>query len=225
MIMLKTHPAKLSYLEVGASRSDADLTVIWMHGLGADGYDFQDVALALSRAAAPLRWRFVLPHANELPVTISMGVKMPAWYDITSLSQPREVDWKTVENSQTMLEELIEGESASKLVLAGFSQGAAMALHLGLQHQENLAGIIALSGYLLEDAAHPAPTCRSKIPIRILHGEDDDVVPCSAATTAVGALAKSGYEPSLTTYPGLTHSVNEKEAQAVLQWLVERSAS
>lgn len=223
--MLEDNPATLRYLEVGAPRSDAELTVIWMHGLGADGSDFHDVALALSRAAAPLRWRFVLPHAKELAVTINMGVRMPAWYDITSLSQPREVDWETVEDSQALLEKLIADESTGKLVLAGFSQGAAMALHLGLRHQEKLAGIIALSGYLLEDAAHPTPSCRSKIPIRILHGEQDDVVPCSAAATAGSALEQSGYKPTLTTYPGLAHSVNEQEVQAVLDWLMERFAS
>lgn len=224
VVMSPVHnPTQLPYLEVGASRAEAELTVIWMHGLGADGYDFQDVTQALSRVAAPQRWRFVLPHAKELPITISTGLQMPAWYDIISLSQPREVDWSTVAQSQAMIEELISAEPASRLVLAGFSQGAAMALHVGLQHQTHLAGILVLSGYLLENAEHPVAPCNSSVPIRILHGQEDDVVPPSAAAAAATALQGVGYNLEITTYEGLGHSVNEQEIQAVLAWLQERA--
>lgn len=217
------NPNQLRYLEVGASRSDADLTVIWMHGLGADGYDFQEVAQTLARAAAPLRWRFLLPHAKELPVTISMGLQMPAWYDITSLSQPRKVDWSTVAKSQAMIEEMISSEPAENLVLAGFSQGAAMALHVGLQHQARLAGILVLSGYLLESEEHPVAPCKCSLPIQILHGRADDVVPSSAADATAATLQGAGYHPEITTYEGLAHSVNEEEVQAVFTWLQDRA--
>ena len=147
----------LSCLEIGAANEDADLCVIMMHGLGADGHDFADVAAAICKAALPERWRFVLPHAPVQPVTINMGMRMPAWYDILDMSHPRDVNWDLVVESQTGIEALIEQEPAPKLVLAGFSQGAAMALHVGLRRATPIAGILMMSGYLLESDAHPCP--------------------------------------------------------------------
>ena len=207
-------------LEIGASREDAELSVILMHGLGADGHDFADVAAMLCEAARPKRWRFVLPHADSIPVTINMGMTMPAWYDILNLSHPRAVNWETVAASQTRIEGLMASETASPLVLAGFSQGAAMALHLGLRNPNRVAGILMMSGYLLEDDDHPVPQPAGDLPIRILHGTDDEVVPISAAEEATKALETSGYAPKFSHYDGLGHSVCDQEVRDVFEWLM-----
>lgn len=212
-------PSALQCLEIGADNADADLCVILMHGLGADGHDFEDVARMLCQAALPSRWRFVLPHAPSIPVTINMGAEMPAWYDILDLSHPRDVDWKTVAVSQQQIESLIAAETASKIVLAGFSQGAAMALHLGLRHQSKIAGVLAMSGYLLESEDHPVPPCEGPLPISILHGNADDVVPIRAAEEALHSLEAAGYTPTFKSYVALGHSVAQEEVRDVFEWL------
>lgn len=211
----------LPHIEIGASKEEAELCVILMHGLGADGHDFEDVAKMLCEAALPKRWRFVLPHAPSIPVTINMGTTMPAWYDIISLSHPRGVNWDTVETSQQQIESLIAAEPAKKIILAGFSQGAAMALQVGLRHQTQITGVLMMSGYLLESEEQPVPASTGVLPIGILHGTADDVVPLEAARTAVESLEATGYAPSFKSYPGLGHSVNEEEVQDVMDWLME----
>ena len=123
----------LPCLEIGAARDDAEMVVLLMHGLGADANDFGDMAQALCQAAEPRKWRFVLPNAPSIPVTINGGMRMPAWYDLLDLSHPRAVNWDTVNDSAMVIEALLLEETASTVVLAGFSQGAAMALHVGLR--------------------------------------------------------------------------------------------
>lgn len=195
------------------------MTVILMHGLGADGHDFADVAEAISRAALPRKWRFVLPHAPHQKVTINMGMMMPAWYDILDLSQPRSVNWDTVDEGARSIEALVAREKAGKIVLAGFSQGAAMALHVGLRHQDAIAGILMMSGYLLMGETHPCPKKTGDFPIGIFHGSADPVVAVDAAKQAVSALEENGYTPTLKIYPGLEHSVAEEEVRDVFAWL------
>lgn len=212
----------LPYLQIGASCEDAELTVLLLHGLGADGHDFADVAEMLCAAALPRRWRFVLPHAEAIPVTINMGMTMPAWYDILALSHPRTVDWDTVAKSEEQIESLLAKECAPKIFLAGFSQGGAMALRVGLKKQDSLAGILALSGYLLEDDAHPIPQPIGSPAIALYHGEEDEVIPCQAAHTTLSLLKKNLYSPSLKTYPGLGHSVSQEEIQDLFNWLSEQ---
>ncbi len=209
----------LPVLEVGAPREEAELSVILMHGLGADGHDFADVAEMLCRAAEPRRWRFVLPHSRSRPVTINLGMVMPAWYDILDLSQPREVNWETVGESTREIEALIARESADRIVLAGFSQGAAMALHVGLRHQDSIAGILMMSGYLLVNDAHPCPEKTGDFPIGIFHGSEDPVVPVEAARQTVPVLEKRGFSPTLKVYDGLEHSVSQEEVRDVFHWL------
>lgn len=209
----------LPYLEIGATSEDAELCVILLHGLGADGHDFEDVAAMLCKAAMPRRWRFILPHAPEQPVTINMGILMPAWYDIIDLSHPREVNWDTVASSQRQIEAMMEGEPAAKVILAGFSQGGAMALQVGLRHQGKLAGIAAMSGYLLESDKHPVPANEANLPIGIFHGTDDEVVPYSAAEVTRDALKSAGYDPTFKSYAGLGHSVSELEIRDLFEWL------
>lgn len=222
----KPHPSttpEFAYLEIGASLQEADLSVLLMHGLGADGHDFADVADALCQAASPRRWRFILPHAPEQPVTINLGAVMPAWYDILDLDHPRDVNWETVSASQRGIEAILQREQANNIVLAGFSQGAAMALHVGLRHQHAISGILMMSGYLLESAAHPPPTPAPgiKLPIALFHGDSDPVVPLQAATSALHSLHQLGFAPSLKQYLGLGHGVSEEEIRDVFDWLVE----
>lgn len=220
-MMATEESATLPYLEFGATKEDAELCVILMHGLGADGHDFADVAAMLCQAALPKRWRFVLPHAPSIPVTINMGMEMPAWYDIISLTHPRDVNWDTVAVSQKKIEALIAAEPAEKIILAGFSQGAAMALQVGLRHQEKITGILMMSGYLMESAEHPAPPSQGDLPIGILHGTGDEVVAIEAAQTAKKSLEAAGYSPSFKSYAGLGHSVSEEEIRDVLEWLAK----
>ena len=217
--MSEASSPSLPFIEVGASREDADLCVILMHGLGADGHDFEEVAKMLCDAAAPRRWRLVLPHAPVMRVTVNMGMSMPAWYDILDLSLTREVDWETVGKSQKHIESIIENEPASKIILAGFSQGAAMALHVGLRHQDRISGILAMSGYLLQSAEHPVPPSEGQIPIRILHGNADEVVPIKAADLALHSLRQAGYSPDFKSYIALGHSVSQEEIRDVFEWL------
>lgn len=197
------------------------MSVILMHGLGADAHDFEDVAEAISRAAEPRKWRFVLPYAPTQAVTINGGFQMPAWYDILDMGQPRAVNWDTVETSARAIEALIARESAAgKIMLAGFSQGAAMALHVGLRHQDSIAAVLLMSGYLLESDEHPCPKKPSAadFPIGMFHGSDDPVVPADAARRAVETLEQNGYTPSLKVYDGLEHSVFEDELRDVFAW-------
>lgn len=208
----------LPCLEIGAARDEAELSVILMHGLGADGHDFADVADALAAAAEPRKWRFVLPHAPTIAVTINMGTEMPAWYDILDMAQRRKVDWKTVATSQENIEVLLARETG-RVALAGFSQGAAMALHVGLRHQAEVAGVLMMSGYLLESDDQPCPEKFGDLPIGIFHGSDDPVVPFEAAEETLACLEAAGHAPSLKRYEGLDHSVAEQELRDVFAWL------
>ncbi|GHC44949.1 alpha/beta hydrolase [Roseibacillus persicicus] len=216
-------PSALPFLEFGADRDTAEVTVLMLHGLGADGHDFADVAHMICEAARPQAWRFVLPHAETIPVTINMGMTMPAWYDILALSHPRAVDWETVTKSEQQIEELLRQEKAGKVFLAGFSQGAAMALQVGLKNQNSIAGILALSGYLLEDDSHPVPSPARDIPVGLFHGDDDEVVPLQAAQESFASLKANRYSPSLKIYPHLGHSVNQAEVQDLFEWLIQHS--
>jgi len=216
--MDKTLPA----IELGASREDAELTVILMHGLGADGHDFADVGEAYAVAAEPRKWRFVLPHAPAIPVTINQGMVMPAWYDILDMIQPREVDWGTVAASRASVESLLAAELAPKVVLAGFSQGAAMALDVGLRNQERVAGILVMSGYLLESETQPCPAkTAADFPIGMFHGSADPMVRLAAAEGAAATLESKGYSASLKIYPDVEHSLCEEEVRDVFAWLEE----
>ncbi|MCH1505228.1 alpha/beta hydrolase [Verrucomicrobiales bacterium] len=209
----------LPCLEIGATRDEAELVVLLMHGLGADAHDFRDVAQALCQAAQPSRWRFVLPNAPSIPVTINGGMSMPAWYDILDLSHPRAVNWDTVDDSAKAIQEILLAEMAPTVVLAGFSQGAAMALHIGLGHASRVHGILMMSGYLLESEERPCPPATEARPIGLFHGTEDSMVPLAAAERTVEALTEAGHRPSLKPYAGMEHSVCDEEVRDVFAWL------
>jgi len=205
-------------IETGPSPRAA---VIWLHGLGADGHDFEPIVPELGLPAAPAL-RFVFPHAPRQAVTINGGAVMRAWYDVTGDGRQ---DAAGIRASQVRVEALIareraRGVAARSIVLAGFSQGGAVALQTGLRHPERLAGILALSAYLpLPDTlAQEASEANRDLPIFMSHGTQDPVIPLSWATRSRDHLVALGYTVEWREYP-MPHSVCAKEIEDVGRWL------
>lgn len=200
-------------------------TVLLMHGLGADGNDFVPIANELDLSTVgPVR--FVFPNAPVMPVTINGGYRMPAWYDILGPDLAKREDEAGFRRSQLMIEALIatekaRGTPASRIVIAGFSQGCAMAFLTGLRHPERLAGIVGLSGYLpLADttAAERSPA-NQQTPIFQAHGQRDGVVMIARATQGRDTLTALGYDIEWHEYP-MEHSVCMEEIADLNRFLV-----
>lgn len=201
--------------------------VIWMHGLGADGNDFVPIVNEIDLAGAP-GIRFIFPHAPTRPVTINNGYVMRAWYDIAFgdlEGKTRKADEKGVRESQAQIGQLIaremsRGIATGKIVLAGFSQGGAIALHTGLRYPEKLAGVMALSTYLpLADSftAEAAPA-NAKTPVFMAHGTQDPVVPYAMGRDSRDLLQQAGYAIEWQEYP-MQHSVCLEEVADIGRWL------
>ncbi len=204
--------------------NDPDYAVIWLHGLGADGYDFEPIVPALKMPATPVV-RFVFPHAPMRPVTINGGMVMRAWYDITGMELVRNEDADGVEESAAQVRALIaeqnrDGIPAERIILAGFSQGGAIALHAGLRYPEALAGIMALSTYvpLKERLADDADPANRTIPIFMAHGTYDPVIPLALGEASRKLLQELGYAVEWRTYP-MQHAVNPEEIDHIGHWL------
>lgn len=198
--------------------------VIWMHGLGADGHDFAPIVPELGLPAS-LSTRFVFPHAPMRPVTINRGWVMRAWYDVYADGGERREDVTGVRESQASIARLIERErargiAAGRIVLAGFSQGGAMALHTGLRRGERLAGIMALSCFLPQPTtvAAEASLANREAPIFMAHGTDDAVIPLARARTSRDVLTKIGYAVEWHEYR-MAHAVCHEEIRDVRAWL------
>ena len=199
-------------------------SIIWMHGLGADGHDFVDIVPQLGLPARP-GIRFVFPHAPMRPVTINAGYVMRAWYDIRDDGGTRREDPAGVRASQKSIEALLEREKARgvparSIVLAGFSQGGAMALHTALRYGERLAGIMALSCSLpLADTlgAEASPANRD-VPIFMAHGTHDPMIPMARAMRAREILSGLGYRLEWHEY-SMPHSVCLEEVRDISAWL------
>ena len=200
------------------------VAVIWMHGLGADGNDFVPFIKELDLAGLPAI-RFVFPHANTMPVTINGGYVMRAWYDIMGTDLVRREDEAGLRASQLQVEALIAREKArgipaSRIILAGFSQGCAMTLQTGLRHPETLAGLMCLSGYVPLSAT--VPTERSKeslaTPIFMVHGIHDGVIPIARATQSRDLLRSMGYQVEWHEYM-MQHSLCQEEVDHISAWL------
>jgi len=201
--------------------------VIWMHGLGADGNDFAPIVPELRIANAPAI-RFVFPHAPMMPVTINNGYVMRAWYDVSFgdlEGKTKQADEKGVRASQAAIEQLIarevsRGIAAEKIVVAGFSQGGAIALQTGLRHAEKLAGIMALSTYLplAQSLATEAAPANRSIPVFYAHGTHDAVIPMAMAKASREALLAVGYKIDWHEYP-MQHSVCVEEIGDIGRWL------
>jgi phospholipase/carboxylesterase len=199
-------------------------SIIWLHGLGADGHDFEPIVpeLGLPRTLAV---RFVFPHAPARPVTINGGMVMRAWYDVVAAGGDRREVEPGVRESARGIEALIDRERArgvadGAIVLAGFSQGGAMALHTGLRHPERLAGIMALSCFLpLADAvAGEASAANRDVPIFMAHGAHDPLIPLDRGRHARDLLAGIGYRIEWHEYP-MPHSVCAEEVADIAAWL------
>ena len=219
----------LRCVEVEPSTGPADRAVIWLHGLGADGHDFEPLVpyLGLGRDH---RVRFVFPHAPRIPVTINMGMVMPAWYDIVQMDLRRAHDEAGVRESQARVEALVRreherGVPSSRIVLAGFSQGGAVALHTGLRHAERLAGVLALSTYLVCEDSLEAERSEANldVPLFQAHGTSDPMVPVERGAAARDRLVELGYAVRWKTYP-MEHQVHPDEIRDIGTWLVERLA-
>ncbi|OGA61230.1 MAG: carboxylesterase [Betaproteobacteria bacterium RIFCSPLOWO2_12_FULL_67_28] len=200
-----------------------DAAVIWLHGLGADGHDFEPLVPMLGLPPR-LALRFIFPHAPLRPVTINMGMRMRAWYDVVSLGGGQE-DAAGIRASQGLLEALIarertRGVSAQRIVLAGFSQGGAIALQTGLRHAERLGGIMALSTWLplaasLEAERH---AINRDLPIFMVHGTHDEMIGLDRAKQSRARLEALGYAPEWHQYP-MGHAVCPEEIGAIADWL------
>ena len=213
----------LRRVEIDA-RGPADASVIWLHGLGADGHDFEPVVPHLG---APPGTRFVFPHAPAIPVTVNGGMVMPAWYDILALDLERRVDEDGVRRSADAVAALIgeereRGIPSERIVLAGFSQGGAIALHLGLRHPERLAGILALSTYLAVETGleEERSAANAETPILQAHGTHDPMVRLERGEAARDRLTALGYSVTWKQYP-IEHAVSMDEIQDVGAWLRE----
>lgn len=219
---MKTDLPETLEIETGA-RPDA--AVIWLHGLGADGHDFEPIVPELGLPPG-LALRFVFPHAPMRPVTINMGMRMPAWYDILQMGGGAE-DAEGIRASQAALEGLISRECArgvkpERIVLAGFSQGGAVALQTGLRHAQALGGIMALSTYLPLAATLQAErsTANQAIPLFMAHGSQDPMINISRARQSLAALQALGYAVEWHEYP-MQHSVCAEEIADISDWLVK----
>jgi phospholipase/carboxylesterase len=200
--------------------------VIWLHGLGADGYDFEPLVRNWG-LADDLAARFVLPHAPRRPVTLNGGMVMRAWYDIQDLSFYRGEDAEGIESARRHLLELIAREQArgiasEHILLAGFSQGGAVALHTALRFPQPLAGVLALSSYLPLAEALPAQCCANPatLAIRMDHGERDPVVPFAVAERSCALLKAQGYQVEFHSY-SMQHSLCPDQIRSLRAWLVK----
>jgi phospholipase/carboxylesterase len=207
----------LQYIEIETGENPT-AAVIWLHGLGASGHDFEPVVpeLGLPEDAAV---RFIFPHAPNLPVTINGGMSMPAWYDIKAMDIDRVVDTEQLRASADAVARLVEREKekgvpADRIIIAGFSQGGAVAYELGLSYPERFGGILALSTYFATADTVQRSEANADVPINVYHGTFDPMVPESLGVRSVETLKEMGYDPSYQTFP-MEHSVCLEEIQDI----------
>lgn len=217
---MSSHELESIQVETGPNPT---VSVIWLHGLGADGNDFVPIVRELDLAGCPAI-RFVFPHAPTMPITINNGYVMRAWYDILGMDLVQREDEAGLRRSQRMVEHLIAREKArgipsNRIVLAGFSQGCAMALQTGLRHPEKLAGLLCLSGYLPLHATLPAERhdANHHTPIFLAHGRGDPIVPFDRAEKSRDFLKVLGYDVEWHAYP-MQHEVCMDEIDDISAW-------
>ncbi len=203
----------------------AKSAVIWLHGLGASGDDFAPIVPHL-QLPENLATRFIFPHAPSRPVTINGGMVMPAWYDILSMDIDRKIDNAQIVESAQQVTALIEreierGVPADKIVLAGFSQGGAVAYQAALEFDQSLAGLMTLSTYFATHDTVNVHSANAALTIFVSHGTQDPVVPEELGQKAVSHLEDKGFSPVYKTYP-MQHEVNLEQIQDIGAWLTER---
>ncbi len=214
----------LPCVEVEPSAS-ATASVIWLHGLGADGHDFEPIVPHLG-LAADHAVRFVFPHAPAIPVTINNGFVMPAWYDILEMNLERRVDETQLRASAAAVARLVARENARgidsrRIIIAGFSQGGAVAYELALSYPERLGGLVALSTYFATRDSIKLHAANADLPIMIGHGRHDPVVAESFGQASHDALSALGYPVEYHVY-NVEHGVDLDEIKAIGAWINAR---
>jgi phospholipase/carboxylesterase len=227
--MTQNKPRQLAAI-VTETAPEPDASIIWLHGLGADGHDFAGIVPML-RLPSHLAVRFIFPHAPSIPVTINQGMVMPAWYDIVDTGFTRQQDKTGIEKSAQAIASLVKQEiehgiPSARILLAGFSQGGAIALHAGLRYTQRLGGIIALSTYLplastLEEERSAA---NQDLPILMAHGTADSIVPLGLAEQSRTLLEECDYNVDWLSYP-IEHSLCPEEIEAIGDWIKQRLAN
>ncbi len=204
----------------------ATASVIWLHGLGADGHDFEGI-LPMLGLPPDHGIRFIFPHAPERPITVNDGLVMRGWYDISSFDFSRRGDLEGIESSVREISLLIDAELANgipaeRVILAGFSQGGVIALHAALRYRQKLAGVMALSTYLPYPEKIPTASGDNPVEIFFGHGTQDPIVSYSAGSAARGVLEERGYQIEWNSYP-MEHSVSVEEISDIsqfVQWIL-----
>ncbi len=210
-------------VEIETGSGEIHGSVIWLHGLGADGHDFEPIVPELHLPDG-LGLRFVFPHAPVQPVTLNGGMAMRAWFDILTLDRGGPQDEAGIRSSATTLEQLVANEqergvTADKIVVAGFSQGGAIALHAGLRSKQALGGVLALSTYLPLTHAFAAEVTPSDLPIFMAHGSLDPILPMALGRESADLLIKNGFNVEWHDYQ-MAHSVCAEEIADIRAWLL-----
>jgi phospholipase/carboxylesterase len=214
---------QLEFVEISTAENP-EYSVIWMHGLGADGHDFEPIVpyLGLSPGAAV---RFIFPHALMRPITVNNGAVMRAWYDIIEISTTKGQDEAGISHSAEKIRALVDAEiergiPASKIILAGFSQGGAMALHVGLRYPQKLAGIMVLSAYLLfpERLQSECSEANARTPVFVAHGTQDPMVPFMLGQALRLSLQSGQWPVEWHSYP-IPHSISQEEITDIGRWM------
>ena len=204
---------------------EATASVIWLHGLGSNGHDFEALLPEL-QLPADMPIRFIFPHAASIPVTINGGVVMPAWYDIISLDVARKLNVEQLIDSAQSVIDLVEREinrgiASERIILAGFSQGGAVVYHAALSYSKPLAGLLTLSTYFPTANIIQYSESNCQLPIEIMHGRYDPVVVPKLGEMARDDLIVAGYQPQWRTY-SMEHQVCMPEIQDIAQWITAR---
>ena len=211
----------LPHIEIEPATT-ANASIIWLHGLGANGHDFEPIVPELNLPES-MAVRFIFPHAPEIPVTINGGFVMPAWYDILEMSIERKVDKEQLVQSAQAIQafinrEIERGITSERIIVAGFSQGGAVGFHAALTYPKPLAGLLALSTYFATvDSIDIAPA-NNQLPIQIFHGTHDQVVPEIHGQNSVKFLTALGFKPGYQTFP-MEHAVCLEEINAISKWI------
>lgn len=203
-------------------QNSADAAVIWLHGLGADGHDFEPIVPEL-RLPDHAAIRFVFPHAPSIPVTINNGMVMPAWYDIMDMNMDKKVDEKRLLTSSQAISALIDREitrgiDSKRIIIAGFSQGGAVGYQTALTYTKPLAGLLAMSAYIANSKSIVSSKENISLPIQIYHGTMDPVVPEALGKIAYETLKMQGFNVNYQTYP-MQHSVCAEEVHDISGWI------
>ena len=210
-------------MQTGSIEKDPVASVIWLHGLGSDGHDFVPI---IEEFKLPEGVRFVFPHAPVRPITLNNGYMMRGWYDLSSLELTDSQDILGIQNTSAVVTNLIEREIKAgivpeKIILAGFSQGGAIALHCGLRIEQPIAGIIGLSTYLPVADTLAAEKSAYHPPILMMHGTQDDIIRYDYARQSADQLIEMGYAVKWHEYP-MQHTVCLEEVQEISAWIKER---